>query len=322
MKLWRIVAPLWYKLAKIGSDKRTMVAVAIAAGLFVTGLIVWAAVGHNVPVLDTHGLIANQQRDLIYFTLILGGFVVIPVFIILFVVIWKYRASNPRSEASYAPDYDGNNRLEALWWGIPALIIVVLGIVTGITTFALDPYKAIESDKKPITVQVIAMQWKWLFIYPDQQVASLQQLVIPEDTPINFTLTSDAPMNSFWIPALAGQVYAMSGMSTKLHIVADKPGEYMGTSANISGDGFADMKFVAKVITEQDFATWSQQGSPDILDMQTYNKLAEPGVNPPVKTYKLSDADVYNEVVMKYMHSGMETESETTAIDKPRTGKH
>jgi cytochrome o ubiquinol oxidase subunit II len=144
--------------------------------------------------------------------------------------------------------------------------------------------------------------------YPDENVASLQQLVIPEDRPINFMLTSDAPMNSFWIPALAGQIYTMNGMSTKLHIMADQPGDYLGMSANISGEGFADMKFTATVKAQPDFDAWMQQAkqSPSTLGTAEYETIAEPSVNPEVKTYTVTKHDLYNDVVMKYMHDGME----------------
>jgi cytochrome o ubiquinol oxidase subunit II len=306
MKLWRVVEPLWNLLARIFSHKAVIVTVSVLAGLLILGLVSIAAYGKPMPVLQTHGLLADRERELIFITVILGIVVVVPVFILLFGVAWRYRASNKK--AKYEPEYDGNRGLELLWWGIPGIIILVLGVITVISTIALDPYKSLDSDKKPINVQVISLQWKWLFIYPDYHVASVQQMVIPEDTPINLTLTSDAPMNSFWVPALSGQVYTMNGMSTQLHIMADDQGTYNGTSANISGDGFADMAFKVISKSDVDFTAWAvkHEGDADTLDQASYNELAKPSKNVPVKTYKLTDANLYNEVVAKYMDSGME----------------
>lgn len=279
------------------------VAVALVA------VLVYVTQGRPVPVLGTEGFIANKERNLIYFTFILGMFVVIPVFILLFAVAWRYREGN--TKAKYSPKLDGNLKLELLWWGIPFIIIVILSIVTWVTSHSLDPYKPLESNKEPVTVQVVAMQWKWLFIYPDKGVATLNYLNIPEDTPINLVITSDAPMNSFWVPALAGQVYAMSGMSTKLHIMADTVGTYNGSSANISGEGFADMRFKVNSMTEADFSDWVIKAaySDTMLTSESYKRIAKPSTGDGEVTYMLMTQDLYNEIVMKYMsHDSQDTQ--------------
>ena len=273
----------------------SLIAVAIIA------LLAFVSQGREIPVLGTHGTIANQQRDLIIFTFALGMLVVIPVFIMLFVIAWKYRAGN--TKATYDPEFNSHLGLEALWWGIPCLIIVVLAIITAISTHATDPYKELESNVKPVKVQVVALEWKWLFIYPDEGVATLNYLNIPEKTPINLTITSDAPMNSFWVPALAGQVYAMSGMSTKLHVMADEVGTFNGSSANLSGEGFADMNFKVNSMKDADFSKWvfESSNSTTMLDSTSYAKIATQSKNDGDITYMLMDSELYTKIIMKYM---------------------
>lgn len=257
-----------------------------------------------MPVLNPQGEIAAKQRDIIIFTLMLSAVVVIPVFTLLGVFAWKYREGN--QEAVYRPNWDSNNVLEAVWWGIPCAIILILGIVTWRTSHELDPYRALDSSVKPLNVQVVSLQWKWLFIYPDQHIASVNLLEIPEKTPINFKITSDAPMNSFWIPSLGSQVYAMSGMSTQLHLMADTTGDFRGSSANISGKGFADMAFTARSASRENFDAWVQsaKNSGSGLHKSTYDKLAKPGVEKQSHFYRLDDAGLYDKIILKYMAHG------------------
>lgn len=279
----------------------------VFASSFVTVAIiatfVYATQGRELPILNPHGTIAQQQYTLILITVALGVFVVVPVFILLFSIAWRYRAGNEK--AKYDPELEGNRTLEILWWGIPVLIILALAVVTYISTHALDPYKALESDKTPVKVQVVALEWNWLFIYPDYNIATRNFMNIPENTPINLSITADAPMNSFWVPALAGQVYAMSGMTTKLHLMADSVGTYNGSSANISGEGYADMRFKVNSLTENDFATWAKQAtlSKDILNEASYAKIAEPSKNAAHTTYKVTTPTMFEDVIMKYMSS-------------------
>lgn len=258
--------------------------------------------GRDIPVLDPKGMIADQERDLMFITFGLGMFVVIPVFIMLFTVAWKFRASN--TKATYQPDFATHKGFELLWWGIPCVIIFIIAVITVISTHALDPYKPINSPVQPVKIQVVAMEWKWLFIYPDEGIATLNYINIPKDTPINFTITSDAPMNSFWIPALAGQVYAMSGMTTQLHVMADDAGTFNGASANISGEGFADMTFKVNALTESDYKDWVYKTShathTTLLTSDSYKKLAEQSRGDKETSYLLMDNDLYNEIIMKY----------------------
>jgi cytochrome o ubiquinol oxidase subunit 2 len=255
----------------------------------------------NVAVLHPQGEIATKERDLMLITVLLGVVVVIPVFAMLFIIAWKYRADN--TKAKYEPDWDHSRLFETIWWGVPCVIILVLGVIAWQSAHALDPYKKLDSKVKPINVQVVALQWKWLFIYPEEQIASVNMVQFPEDRPINFQITADAPMNSFWIPKLGGQIYAMSGMSTQLHLIADHIGEYAGSSANISGEGFAGMKFTAKATSEADYNAWvnATKRSSNMLDMTEYTKLAAPSKDVSPKAYMLMQPDLYDKIVMKYM---------------------
>ncbi|QQS18243.1 ubiquinol oxidase subunit II [Candidatus Saccharibacteria bacterium] len=212
----------------------------LVGGALVVGLLVVLSLNHSFPLLQTRGEIANRQRDLLVFATALALLVLVPVYFMIFTFAWRYRAGHKQD---YKPEWDTHKGYEALWWGIPIAIISVLAVVTWVTSHSLDPFKPLASSQKPLQVQVVALQWKWLFIYPEQGVASVNEVAFPASRPVEFTMTSDAPMNSFWIPQLAGQIYVMSGMSTKLHVVADVPGVYQGMSSNISGKGFADMKF-------------------------------------------------------------------------------
>jgi cytochrome o ubiquinol oxidase subunit 2 len=257
--------------------------------------------GHNLAVLNPKGLIASRERSLIIIASLLMIIVVIPVFALTFGIVWKYRAGN--TKAKYSPDWDHNRRLEATWWAIPSVLILILSILTWTSSHELDPYKPLASSAQPLTIQVVALDWKWLFIYPQQHIATVNFVQIPKDTPINFVITSDAPMNSFWIPQLGGQIYAMPGMSTQLHLMASSTGSYAGSSANISGRGFAGMRFIAKATSPADFNTWvasTQRGSAH-LNLETYAALARPSENHPVATYASAQDGLYDTILMKYM---------------------
>lgn len=255
----------------------------------------------NIAVFNPKGIIAAQERDLMVTAILLMLIIVIPVFTLTFFIAWKYRASN--TKAKYSPDWDGNRVIEFTWWAVPTAIIVVLAVITWKATHRLDPFRPLESTVKPVKVQVVALQWKWLFIYPEQNIASINFIQFPEDTPINFEITADAPMNSFWIPQLGGQVYAMAGMKTKLHLMANEPGSYNGSSANISGRGFASMNFIAKASSHDDFSRWVQlvQQSPNRLSLEQYHKLAKPSQNTQPLYYSSTEEDLLDTIVMKFM---------------------
>lgn len=255
----------------------------------------------NLGVLNPKGMVAVEQKELLILTILLGLMVIVPVYILLFLFAWRYREGNKK--AKYSPKLEGNVFAELVWWGIPLAIIVVLSVITWQTSHSLDPRKPIESTAKPLNVQVVAMNWKWLFIYPEQNVASVNHLQIPVGRPVNFEITADAPMNSFWIPQLGSQIYAMPGMSTTLHLVADEAGEYQGVSANLSGSGFAGMRFDAKAGGQSDFDSWvtSAKKSPTKLNADNYAKLAVPSERNEVELYSSVDSGLYRGILLKYM---------------------
>lgn len=201
-------------------------------------------------VMSPSGDIAAQQRDLIVISTILMLLIIVPVVFLTLFFAWRYRRSN--TSATYDPEWHHSTALEVVIWSAPLAIIIALGAITWISTHKLDPYRpldrldaerAIPADAKPLTVEVVALDWKWLFFYPELGVATVNELAAPVDVPIHFKITASSVMNSFYIPALAGQIYAMPGMETKLHAVINKQGEYEGFSANYSGDGFSHMRF-------------------------------------------------------------------------------
>lgn len=249
-------------------------------------------------VLNPKGVIALKEYRLIVFCTWMMLIVVIPVFIITVVFAWRYRADN--TKAKYKPDEDQNHLAEVIWWGIPFVIVAVLGVVTWKSCVELDPFRPLESNTKPLKIQVVALQWKWLFIYPEQKIATVNFIQFPEQTPVNFEITADAPMNSFWIPQLGGQIYAMPGMIAKLHLIADESGSYRGSSANLSGKGFAGMRFVAQSSSQDDFNAWveSVQQSSGLLD---YDAIAQPSEYAPQAFYLLPEEGLFEQIVMKYM---------------------
>ncbi|MES2272848.1 MAG: ubiquinol oxidase subunit II [Chlamydiota bacterium] len=255
----------------------------------------------QIAVLSPKGLIAQKQCNLLLNATLLMLIIVIPTFALTFFISWKYRASN--KSAKHSPDWDYNLLAESIWWGVPCILMLVLGVITWKGCHELDPFKPIDSNKAPLRIQVVALQWKWLFIYPDQQIATLNFVQFPEQTPIDFEITADAPMNSFWIPELGGQVYAMAGMKSKLHLIANDANSFRGSSANISGEGFSGMTFIAKSSSKADFDQWvgSVKESSNSLNLDEYTQLIQPSAYVPAATYILKDPDLFDSIVMKYM---------------------
>lgn len=254
----------------------------------------------DIPILFPKGIIALKERNLLIITQILMLLVVVPVYILTFIFSWKYHAHH--STAKYEPNLKDAVIAEYIWWSFPFIIILIIGTLTYVETNRLDPFKPLNSDKKPINIQVVALQWKWLFIYPDEKIASINFFQFPEKTPLNFEITADAPMNSFWIPQLGGQIYAMPNMLTRLHLIAEEPGEYFGSSANISGEGFAEMHFIAKASTQEEYDQWLEKAkqSKEALDFDAYKGLAKPSKNNPVATFSLEEPKLLNKIMLQY----------------------
>ncbi|MBP9741988.1 MAG: ubiquinol oxidase subunit II [Burkholderiales bacterium] len=264
--------------------------------------------GCDLPiVINQKGIIGEHEIHLVRDAILLMLIVVVPVIIMTFVFAWKFRATNKR--AHYAPNFHHSNVIEAAVWFIPIMIILVLATITWRTTHELDPYKpVVVLGAKPITIQVVALDWKWLFIYPEQNIASVNFVEFPANTPVNFKITADAPMNAFQIPQLGGQIYAMAGMQTKIHLVANEPGDYFGRSVNYSGRGFSGMQFVARATSIADFNKWVDQvkHSGKALNVDEYKKLAQPSEDDPVRVFAWVETRLFDKIIMKFMMPGME----------------
>lgn len=255
-------------------------------------------------VAQPKGLVAHKQLELIITNILLMLVIIVPTYFILFFTVWKYRESN--TKADYEPNRQPKTFHTALLWLLPSIIVAIMGIITWKATHELDPFKPLKSDVKPVTIQVVAMDWKWLFIYPDHGIATLNFFQFPEQTPINLALSADgSPMNSFWLPQLSGQIYAMTGMTTRLHIMADGPGEYHGRAAEINGEGLADMTFVAKSCSSKDFETWVAEAkkSPIQLTDDIYNELVKRSINSSIIFYSQVEQELFDKIVMRNMHS-------------------
>ncbi|GJE29274.1 ubiquinol oxidase subunit II [Methylobacterium organophilum] len=262
--------------------------------------------GCNMVLMQPSGDIAARQRDLLIASTGLMLLIIVPVIAFTLFFAWRYRSSN--TEAAYDPDWHHSTQLEVLIWSAPLVIIIALGALTWISTHTLDPYRPlsrIEAGKpvpagvKPLTVEVVALDWKWLFFYPDQGIATVNELAAPVDVPITFKITSASIMNSFFIPALAGQVYAMAGMETKLHAVINKAGVYEGFSANYSGSGFSRMNFKFHGLDKAGFDAWVAKVKSDgsELSRDAYLKLERPSEQEPVRYYKSVDEGLYSAVL-------------------------
>lgn len=280
--------------------KPSLVAFVSVALIGFIGLLLILAQGGQFPLLIPSGSIGIAERDLMVRTVFMMLIVVIPVFILIIFIGWYYRAEN--TKAKYTPNWENSKMEELIWWSIPFEIILVLSALTWTSTHELDPSKAIKSTQEPLVVQVVALPWKWLFIYPEQRVASVNELAIPVGTPVEFQITADAPMNSFWIPALGGQMYAMTGMTTSLHLMAAKPGEYEGLSANYSGEGFAQMRFIARAMSTVEFDTWVAHAkqSSTMLTEDEYTSLRAPSDTGPVRYYGMVHM-TFEDIEAQYM---------------------
>jgi cytochrome o ubiquinol oxidase subunit II len=304
------------RVAGMSLLKRSRVLLVLPAGLFA---------GCNMVLLHPAGAVAAQQGHLIVVSTILMLLVIVPVMALTVLFAWRYRKSN--SEATYAPDWDHSTQLELVIWAAPLLIIIALGAVTWINTHTLDPYRPLRprnaghpvaADTKPLTVEVVALDWKWLFIYPEQGIAVVNELAAPVDVPITFKITASSVMNSFFIPALAGQIYAMPGMQTELHAVMNRAGDYDGFSANYSGAGFSDMRFKFHGLSAGDFEHWVQavKAGGQTLDREGYLRLERPSEHDPVRRYATVADGLYDSILGRTI-SGANLASTNLASDNP-----
>jgi cytochrome o ubiquinol oxidase subunit II len=274
-----------------------------AAAVCATALVLAGCATSYAPILDPQGPIALDQRNIMFRAFAIMMIVVLPVFVLAGVFLWRYRASNAR--ARYQPEWE-SNRIDALTWIVPALIWVTLAFHVWVFTHEFDPYKPLDPSVKPLEVQAVAQDWKWLFIYPEQGIASVNEVAFPAGRPVTFRITSDTVMNAFFIPALGSQIYAMAGMQTQLNLLADEPGEYRGRNTQYSGDGFPDQHFAALSMTEGDFDAWvaKVKASGQGLDQSAYEALAKPSSKHPVTYYATVEPDLFDRIIASY-DSGM-----------------
>ena len=280
--------------------------------------------GCTLVVLSPSGDIASQEGRLLVVATGLMLIVIVPVIVLTILFAWRYRVSN--QEARYEPDWNHSTKLELVIWGGPLLIIIALGLITWITTHTWDPYRPLDrisaqqpisADVKTLNVEVVALDWKWLFIYPDLGIASVNELAAPVNVPIRFKITASTVMNSFYIPALAGQIYAMPGMETKLHAVINHPGKFDGFSANYSGAGFSNMRFQFLGMSQQDFDNWVQvnKSNVNILTRSSYLALEKPSIKEPVHFYGSVSPDLFGAVINRCVDSKDMCMSQMMAID-------
>lgn len=298
----------------------------LAAGVLAAALLPLAGC-NNAIVMNPAGDIARQQADLIITSTVLMLLIIVPVILLTLLFAWRYRARQAAvSSARYEPDWDHSTKLELLIWGAPLLIIIALGTVTWISTHQLDPYRplsrldenrALPTNVQTLEVQVVALDWKWLFVYPEQGVAMVNELALPVDRPVRFKITSSTVMNSFYVPALAGQIYAMPGMASTLHAVINKPGTWEGFSANYSGDGFSGMRFAFHGMSAADFDRWVEnaRGAGAKLDRATYLELAKPSQREAVRRFASVEPDLFDAVVNRCVERGRMCMADMMAID-------
>jgi cytochrome o ubiquinol oxidase subunit II len=278
-------------------------------GLALSFIAVASLGGCSQGVLDPQGPIASAEKTILLNSLGIMLAIVVPTILATLGVAFWFRASNTR--ALHLPDFEYSGLLEMIVWSIPAMTVLLLGGIAWIGAHELDPRKSLESSVKPVTVQVASLDWKWLFIYPDQGIASVNTLTIPSGTPISFDLTSSGVMNSFFVPQLGSQIYTMAGMVTHLELQAQKPGVYPGFSAQFSGDGFADMNFAVDAVPPDQFAQWvaSTRSKGPALDAQGYEALAHPSKAVVPLTYGSVTPGLFGTVVRESAQSA----------DPPRT---
>ncbi|WP_438754273.1 ubiquinol oxidase subunit II [Pararhizobium sp. O133] len=296
----------------------------IAQRSIILTLMLLALTGCNMVVMSPSGDIATQQRDLIVISTILMLIIIVPVICLTLWFAWHYRQSN--TSARYDPEWHHSTGLEVVIWSAPLAIIIALGAITWVSTHKLDPYRPLDridasrpvtAEVKPLNVEVVALDWKWLFFYPDYGIATVNEMAAPVDVPINFKLTASSVMNSFYVPALAGMIYTMPGMQTKLHAVINKSGEYEGLSSNYSGDGFSHMRFKFHGLDQAGFDDWiarvKQNGT--MLNRDAYLKLEKPSIREPVRYFASFENRLFDAVLNMCVRPGQMCMKDMMHID-------
>lgn len=286
-----------------------------------------ALAGCKAVLLDPSGDVARQQSDVMTASVAIMALIIVPVLVAIAVIAWRYRASN--RDARYEPEWDHSSQLELAVWAVPLLIIIALGAITWIGTHQLDPYqplnrvvdgKSIDTNVRPLEIEVVSLDWKWLFFYPQYGIATVNDVAAPVNVPIHFKLTSSRMMNSFFVPALVGQIYTMAGMQTELNAVINKPGVYRGFSANYSGIGFTDMRFRFQGLTRKGFQDWISRARAGgkTLSLAAYRKLASPSRNVPAAYFAAYAPDLYQRILNTCTQPGQVCKDKMMAQDARR----
>lgn len=300
-------------LARAGNLPIPVILVPIFLGMLV--LFVTLIRQGNIQLLEPAGYIADIQSKILWAALIFAAIASITLISSFYIMVSRFKEDR---QATYDPAWTGGKRVVAAAWGVPLGVIMVLSVFVWITAHQVDPYQAI-GGASPITIQVVALQWKWLFIYPDDRIATVNMLEIPVNRPVAFQLTADAPMNSFWIPRLSGQIYAMTGMVTQLHIKAEKEGTFIGSPAEMSGADFAGMDFPVHVVSPETYTAWKAavKGSGQPLNNTSFRQLARPSGYIPPQLYTVTDRNLFQAIVLSFMTPGInpnDTQIKGTAL--------
>ncbi|WP_066272275.1 ubiquinol oxidase subunit II [Hydrogenophaga palleronii] len=287
----------------------------------------------QLVVLNPAGDIAAQQGQLIVIATVLMLLIIVPVIFLTLLFAWRYRQNSRHAETDYAPDWDHSTKLELVIWAVPLMIIIALGALTWITTHKLDPYRPLDrissakplpTNVKPLVVEVVSLDWKWLFVLPEQGIASVNELAAPVDRPIHFKLTSSSTMNAFYVPDLAGMIYTMPGMQTELNAVINKPGVFHGMSSHYSGSGFSGMTFKFHGLSEEGFEQWVEKARAGgkVLSREAYLELAKPSEREPVALFASVDDSLYQRVLNLCVADGQACMHEVMAKDARRNRAH
>lgn len=257
----------------------------------------------SLGFLNPKGWVSSQERALMFDTAALMLIVVLPVIFMSFAFAYRYKAKKRKGQ--YQPEWSHSTILEVFWWGIPTIIIVLLGIILWHSTHELDPYRKLDKPGPVEEVQVVALQWKWMFIYPDEGIATINDLYLPVNKQVQFLITADAPMSAFNIPQLVGQIFAMAGMRTRLHMYSSHEGVYEGLNTQLNGVGFSFMHFPVHVVSDNEFSSWIEKvrsnGKP--LSFEDYAQLYKPTINPPPEYFSAVPDNLFKKIMMQYMEN-------------------
>lgn len=276
----------------------------IAAGLSALCFFILLSGCSHMVLLTPKGPVGETERTVIIIAFVLMLIVVIPVIIMALWFPRKFRASN--TDAPYTPKWSYSHKIELVIWLFPVAIVTALAVLAWITTYELDPYKPIEPQDEAVTIEAVSLDWKWLFIYPDHHIATINEIVFPVDTPLSFKITSDTVLASFFIPQLGSQIYAMPGKQARLHLLANETGVYEGRNQQFSGSGFTGMQFDAIATSPEKFADWVQkiQHSPEQLNQELFEQLRKPGTDFPVKYFSAVEPDLFNHIIRLHRPAG------------------